>query len=151
LYRSYENLIAFGVRGAAYSAGWAVGSFFVPFVNLVVPYRAVRELWNRSLGPSLFVTSAAGPPAWFPLWWTFWLLSNFSTNFYFRLSDGESMSREALAALGIASDALTVIAAIFAIVVVDMITTRQEETARSETLNIRSGPPAPPSAFPVNS
>ena len=48
LYRAHENLQAFGVRKnqLEYSSGWAVGSFFVPFVSLVVPYRAIRELWQ---------------------------------------------------------------------------------------------------------
>lgn len=32
------------------SPGWAVGSYFIPLVNLVAPYRAMRELYNRSHG-----------------------------------------------------------------------------------------------------
>lgn len=53
VYRARENLTAFGVgkRQLQYSSGWAVGSFFVPFVNLVVPYRAMKELWQKS-GPT---------------------------------------------------------------------------------------------------
>jgi len=54
LYRAHENLQAFGVRKnqLEYSSGWAVGSFFVPFVSLVVPYRAIRELWRKSVPES---------------------------------------------------------------------------------------------------
>jgi heme/copper-type cytochrome/quinol oxidase subunit 2 len=44
LYRAHENLTAFGVpkHQLEYSSGWAVGSFFVPIVSLIIPYRAVR-------------------------------------------------------------------------------------------------------------
>lgn len=50
IYRAHDNLARFGLQGLKYSPGWAAGSFLVPFVNLVVPFRAMRELWNRSHG-----------------------------------------------------------------------------------------------------
>jgi hypothetical protein len=31
-----------------FSAGWAVGSWFVPFVNLVVPKQVVNDVWRAS-------------------------------------------------------------------------------------------------------
>jgi hypothetical protein len=50
LYRSANNLYAFGYWKSqiGHSPGWSVGSFFVPFVNLFVPYRAVKEVWQKS-------------------------------------------------------------------------------------------------------
>ena len=69
LYRSCNNLraLGFGRRQISYSPGWAVGSFFVPFVNLVVPYRAVRELWQKSEPPSsdLSFSYSISPPGFF--------------------------------------------------------------------------------------
>ena len=73
LYRSHENLPSFGVRKNTleYSSGWAVGSFFVPFVTLVVPYRAIKEMWTRvcRTPPTCFLIPAhllfflyGGPP-----------------------------------------------------------------------------------------
>src|SRR5678810_863792 len=39
LYRAHNNLRSFDPwTRLSYSAGWAVGSYFVPFVKLVVPY-----------------------------------------------------------------------------------------------------------------
>src|SRR6266571_8305121 len=46
LSRSYRNLSALSSSPRAYSPGWAVGSFFVPFLNLVRPLQIVRELWH---------------------------------------------------------------------------------------------------------
>ncbi|MCM3900346.1 MAG: DUF4328 domain-containing protein [Pyrinomonadaceae bacterium] len=67
LYRSYENLPSFGTpsRNITYSSGWALGSFFIPFVNLVVPYRAIKELWRNSAPTDAFLRDDSAP-AWFP-------------------------------------------------------------------------------------
>ena len=50
IYRAHANLREAGVVELRYSPGWSVGSFFVPLVNLVVPFQAMRELHNRSHG-----------------------------------------------------------------------------------------------------
>lgn len=49
IYRAHANIVEQGVP-MDHSPGWAVGSYFVPFLNLVVPFRAMRELYNRSHG-----------------------------------------------------------------------------------------------------
>jgi hypothetical protein len=50
IYRAHANLRDAGVEELNYSPGWSLASFFVPLVNLVVPFRAMRELHNRSHG-----------------------------------------------------------------------------------------------------
>lgn len=148
LYRSYGNLPSFGTpsRNISYSAGWAVRSFFIPFVNLVVPYRAVKELWRNSTPTDAFLRNES-PPAWFPLWWLFWLLSNFASRIYSRVALREDISREVIAIGGVLADALTIIAAIFAIVVVEEITRRQEEASSSLGLAQPPSHPPPPPTF----
>ena len=47
LYRVSNNVGAFGKR-TQNSSGWAVGSFFVPIINLFVPYQSVKDIWNKS-------------------------------------------------------------------------------------------------------
>ena len=44
VHRAYRNLPALGARDMAYSPGWAVGWWFIPFLNLVRPYQVVREI-----------------------------------------------------------------------------------------------------------
>jgi len=45
IYKAHKNAIHYGIV-KDYSAGWAVGSFFVPVANLVYPYRAMKEIWE---------------------------------------------------------------------------------------------------------
>jgi hypothetical protein len=53
--------------------GWSVGWFFVPFANLVMPYRALRQHWNGLHGNA---DLSAGLPGWAFAWWMLWLLGN---------------------------------------------------------------------------
>ena len=43
---------ALGANNLKYTPKWAVGCFFVPFLNLVMPYQVVREIWKASNGGS---------------------------------------------------------------------------------------------------
>ena len=150
LYRCAKNVVAFGTPRSLinYSPGWTVGSFFVPFANLVIPYRAMKEVWenSRQSTGTLLYSSA---PAWFPIWWTFWLLSNFATNLYFRLTFNEKVDRYVAGVLGVAADSLTVVAAILAIVIIGEIDKRQEEASRSSGYENFAGPPMPPTFEPI--
>ena len=59
IHRAHANLSEAGVTGLTHSAAWAVGSYFVPVANLLVPFQAMRELHNRSSGePEEFATSS---------------------------------------------------------------------------------------------
>jgi len=68
IYRAHANLREAGVRELAYSPGWSVGSFFVPLVNVVIPFRAMRQLHNRSHGESEW--EANSPVADVTSWWS---------------------------------------------------------------------------------
>lgn len=151
LYRSYENLRAFGVppHEIKYSSGWAVGSFFVPFVSLVVPYRAVRELWRKSQPPSPLSFGDMGPPPYFPLWWTFWIVSNIANQIYFRLTFEGQMSTEVADIFSIVTDLVEIPAALLAIMVVREIDRRQTETSKLVNVQFPNPPPPPPSFQPV--
>ena len=139
LYRVSNNVAAFGAT-TQHSSGWAVGSFFVPIMNLFVPYQAVRDIWGKSEPNATDAFSyGVSPPGFFPAWWGFWLASNFSSNIYFRMTMAEA-SAEALATIGILSEALSIVAAVFAIQVVKAIDRRQEERAR----NLQQAFPTPP-------
>jgi hypothetical protein len=149
LYRSYENLPSFGMRSndIQYSSGWAVGSFFIPFVNLVVPYRAVKELWSKSVPKALEMFSAPAPPAFFPLWWAAWLISNFANNIYLRSSWRGQLTPEVDAMLGVFTGMLSILAAILAIMVVREIDKQQSESAKLIPREFASPQIPPPPAF----
>ncbi|MEM8874460.1 MAG: DUF4328 domain-containing protein [Planctomycetota bacterium] len=47
-YRAAGNLGPLGVREQRYTPGWNVGWWFIPFANLVMPFRCMRELETAS-------------------------------------------------------------------------------------------------------
>lgn len=139
LYRASNNVLAFGAPRQT-SAGWAVGSFFVPIANLFIPYQAIKEIWQKSdPTPTDAFSYLMSPPGFFPAWWGFWLASNVTSNIYFRMTMAEAPV-EASAMVGILSEVLSIAAAAFAIQVVKAIDGRQEERAR----NLQQVFPAPP-------
>jgi hypothetical protein len=148
LHRSASYLTAFGYwKSQGYSPAWTVGSFFVPFVNLYVPYQATKYVWQTSRPANSqsfsFVTS---PPGFFPAWWGFWLASNFATNIHFRMSGREGM-RATSAVVGIVSEVLSIAAVGFAIEVIKEIDRRQEETLQHLIPTNRFPAPPPPPFF----
>ena len=148
LYRAYDNLRPLNAwRRLDHSPGWAVGSFFIPFVNWVVPYRAVKEVWQKSGPQDEALFSEPSPPAWFPIWWAFWLLSSFAGNISMRVSFNENVDLTTSTIISIVANALGIVAALLAYVVVEAIDVRQERT--SATLGNLSGPPPPPTNLPL--
>ena len=129
-----------------YSSGWMVGSFFVPFVSLVVPYRAVKELWQHSRPVPELYPGVSGylpdPPAFFATWWLFWLLSVFGNNILFRVDNkSEALPLPWLTAV---VNGLEIAAAVCLILVVRSIDQRPAEGKAALGLGTISGPPLPP-------
>lgn len=75
VHRASRNLVEAGMRDMAYSPGWAAGSFFVPFVNFIVPYRALREIANRSAGEDIW--QVRNPVPDLTSWWACMLAGGF--------------------------------------------------------------------------
>lgn len=151
LYRAYANLRAFNPgRRLDSSPGMAVGSFFIPFANLVLPYRAVKEVWQKSGPPDDALLSEPSPPAWFPVWWTFWLLASFAGNISLRASFNENIPEQTATVISIVASALSVVAGLLAYLIVDLVDDRQEEASGRMRLGKFSGPPPPPTNVPMS-
>lgn len=150
LHRAYSNLRAFSTWSRFdFSPGWAVGSFFVPFINLIVPYRAVKEVWVKSWPSDEVLLSAPNTPATFPLWWTFWLLAVFGNKISWRLSFNPNVPVSTSTVVSILATFFSIVAAIFLYLVIDAIDKRQEETSRKVNLVRPSGPPPPLPNLPM--
>jgi len=76
--RAYYNLHLI-VNGLTFTDGWAVGSWFVPIINLYRPFQIMKELYQetkelliRNKIPTVksFTTSSLGT------WWGLWIISN---------------------------------------------------------------------------
>ncbi len=48
IHRANKNLATLTGASIGFSPAWAVWCFFVPFLNLLMPYQAVREIWQVS-------------------------------------------------------------------------------------------------------
>jgi hypothetical protein len=45
LRRAYNNLHLLGSKNVSLKEGWAAGAWFVPIINLIWPYKIMREIW----------------------------------------------------------------------------------------------------------
>ena len=52
VYRANENARRLGAVDMQFTPGWAIGWYFVPVASLVMPYQAMKEIWNASTSPA---------------------------------------------------------------------------------------------------
>jgi hypothetical protein len=84
IYRAHANLWAAEVPGLGFRPGWAVGWYFIPIASLVMPFKAMRELWANSLGRN---DSFAQPAdASLTIWWGALIVGNILCGVGARLS-----------------------------------------------------------------
>lgn len=150
IYRAHSNLTYLKSEYLEFTPGWAVGWWFVPFLNLFKPYQVVREIWsesdpdeiNVSNEPTFLSASLHQAPSYMLAWWLFWIISNISSNVVSRAFDVEDPNSLQLFGIAfIVNGVLSLIAAILAIMVVRDVTDRQDK--RNEAL-VRIEPIAPP-------
>jgi hypothetical protein len=68
LHRAYKNLDYLGPGNRRFDTGWAIGAWFVPFLNLVRPLRIVNDVWRAA--------ARREPTPLVAVWWTVWIVSN---------------------------------------------------------------------------
>jgi hypothetical protein len=71
--RANRNVRALGAKDLPFAPGSAVGSFFIPILNLFHPYQAMRDLLKASRSPANWNVQPSSPLL--PLWWALWLLA----------------------------------------------------------------------------
>lgn len=74
VYFMNKNVRALGATGLKYGPAWAVGCFFVPFVNLWKPFQMMEELWKGSQNPKAW--REIGKPSILGFWWASWIFSS---------------------------------------------------------------------------
>jgi hypothetical protein len=127
IYRAAANIVAAEVPGFDYTAGWAVGWYFIPFANLVKPFTAMRQIWNASHGGGGDQLDTGN--GLLTLWWTTWLTSNIATNVSFRISMSATSPDTVRLGLqfGIVGSLIALVLYPVAIKLVDGITTAQRD------------------------
>lgn len=85
--RAYYNLHQLK-NNLSYTDGWAVGSWFLPFANWVLPYRIMKEIYDSTR--NLFIQRGDIQPKlptnFVTIWWTFSIISSVVNYFVFRAS-----------------------------------------------------------------
>jgi hypothetical protein len=133
VYRANNNARRLGAVGMKFTAGWAVGWYFIPIANLFVPFLAMREIWRASANPGNWAAQRAG---WIvPCWWLMFVVAKLAGAFsslawnYVHTLDHV----KAAAAIGFLSGILNAIAIPFAIVLVSRIC-RMQVASRERAL-----------------
>lgn len=122
-YRMHKNLDALGSHNTNFSHGWAVGWYFVPFLNLARPYQVMQEIWFESGGlPSPIVGG----------WWAMLIVDNVitrvSTSMATAAQRGQDISAYITAGNAqIAAHLASLVAAVLAMLVVHKVSQMQQE------------------------
>ena len=142
-HRAYKNLTPLGAVGLQYSPGWTIGAWFIPIGNLFIPYRIAKEIWVKSgerHEEYAFLNTESTVPSVIGTWWGFWIVSNISINLTAGLGTATSGKFEELM-LPLMSATASILAAMYAIRMIKMLTARQEENI---ALMPNYGAPPPP-------
>jgi hypothetical protein len=153
LYVAYKNLIPLGAARLGRRAGWAIGGWFVPFVNLALPKLIVDEVYRQSdpevptnVHPDARISKVSPVVHW---WWGLFLFSNIVERVAWVMMDERIVSPDEMyraISLLISADIAQIAAGILCFIVVHRISHRQEQ--RAQRLGIIGGAPAQPATAP---
>ncbi len=138
-FRAAKNNEALGRDLPRWKPGWAIGGWFIPLANFVIPVMVLQDLWrgSSSATPRGDARWRGNPGSALIGWyWGFWVASTFRLGFGrtgARLSSVTQLrslrSHDAFALFGMV---MTIVAAILAIQVVRGITRRQEACLQTQ-------------------
>lgn len=137
LHGAYGNLRLVGTGEARFTPGWAVGYWFIPFINLFRPYQIMRDLSVRSAARNEEEgTSPATGSNLVGLWWLSYLTSAMVGRIFMR----QSLGAEDLAGFvtstksGLVNDVATLLAAVLALALIrSIIASQRSWLARQPT------------------
>jgi hypothetical protein len=127
---AYANLPALGHTKLRFKPGWAIGAWFVPFLNLRRPKQIANDIWSGSaetapsFGPAGW--KDVDPPQLLAWWWAAWLGSSFLSNVAAR-SFGTNTAEDIRTAdwVDLAASVIGIVGIVLAIVIVRRVTERQ--------------------------
>jgi len=70
LFLASRNAMAINADPKAITPGWAVGWYAVPIANLLMPFKAMKQTWNR------LIPEDGTAPKWLLVWWISWVAMN---------------------------------------------------------------------------
>ncbi|MCY0946129.1 DUF4328 domain-containing protein [Streptomyces antarcticus] len=111
--------------------GWAIGAWFVPAANCVLPFLIARQTWRASTQRGPDGSDRTAPAPLLTSWWVVWVLSAIVGRVFSRIYMAAETVDELLAAglLGITADLGTMTAGVLAILFVRRLTAMQNTVA----------------------
>jgi hypothetical protein len=131
MWRAATNTGLFGVARQRFSAGFAIGAWFIPLANFVIPGMQMADIWRGSPTDAPGGTRRSTALVWW--WWITFLLGRITVfaapggvrlGRVYRLSDLDTR-----VALSIIGNVFVAVSAVLAILVVRRITASQESGA----------------------
>jgi hypothetical protein len=139
--RSYRNLHSLQLKQTEYSSGWAIGSYFVPILNLFRPYSIMKEIWfgsqpqyNLPDENEMEKVKRLTSTTFLKFWWTVFLMNWTVSNQSFRLSLKADTPQKLLTSywVGIFSNLTGVILVLILIYLVSNVKIWQSEKIKSK-------------------
>lgn len=151
-HRAHKNLSLGGLYGMSYTPGWAVGGFFVPFLNFVRPYSVMKEVSmgstylaqrvDEGVEPETELGETGGDVLWttvepdpaVQLWWACFLIQGVLGNIASRMElRAEEIGTAKIAAwIALISNVAAIPAALYAIKLIRTISTQQEKAREAQ-------------------
>ncbi|MFJ3926434.1 DUF4328 domain-containing protein [Streptomyces sp. NPDC090022] len=130
-HRVRSNGGIFRPDGFTLGRGWAIGAWFVPVANLVMPCRIALQTWRASTQRGPDGSDRPAPVALLMSWWAFWVLGAILGRVFSRIYMSADTVDELLPAgrLGIAADLVTMVAGVLAVLFVRRLTAMQNTMA----------------------
>ncbi len=131
LLRVHENLPALGLRKLTYSSAWVLGWWFIPFLNLYLPFKVLLEIWIGS-DPEFDgaeVSESADSPALVGWWWATFASSIMLLFYLGPATDEWGFSMTGRLYLEAAANIMIIIAGILALIMVGSISSMQDRKA----------------------
>jgi len=145
LYRAVRALLEIGVPDFPVTPGWAVGYFFVPFINLYRPYQIHNDLAKASEHAPAHDWKARPNAPIVGLWWGGWLAGGLVGRISQRLTRGEPDLGQLSTAnlLSLLSSLMLIVSAIAAVGMVARIVSEQSRARLSAAVPPHTGPESP--------
>lgn len=155
LHRAYTNLLALGREKNQLAAWWASASFFIPIVNVIVPWQVAWETWVHSqpLSPGSQSSATDTPPKknmsakLVGLWWlacVCWFVAGF---IYSGVEENLRSHSQAFYLYNMVLDCLTMIAAVSGALLVRGVDRRQLALYRAQASAAHTRPATDPSGL----
>jgi hypothetical protein len=133
--RAYQNIERLGARDLRVKRGWAIGSWFVPILNLFRPKQIMNDIWRAS-DPALPAGEVRGwhrgaVPGLLHGWWAVFLIGGAVSNTAGRMVENAETiaARQSAGTLAMLADGALIVGAVLAVLVVLAVTSRQERRA----------------------